>query len=77
MTKLYCSDLCMKITTEAVQILGANGLSRAYPVERLMRDAKAFQIYDGTSQIQKWLIGRQLQKSGLPYGPLEPAIGGA
>jgi alkylation response protein AidB-like acyl-CoA dehydrogenase len=77
MTKLFCSDLCMKITTEAVQVLGANGLSRAYPVERLMRDAKAFQIYDGTSQIQKWLIGRQLQKSGLPYGPLEPGTGEA
>jgi alkylation response protein AidB-like acyl-CoA dehydrogenase len=75
MTKLLCSDLSMKITTEAVQVLGANGLSRAYPVERLMRDAKAFQIYDGTSQIQKWLIGRQLQKSGLPYGPLEPETG--
>ena len=75
MTKLFCSDLCMKITTEAVQVLGANGLSRAYPVERLMRDAKAFQIYDGTSQIQKWLIGRQLQKSGLPYGPLAPETG--
>jgi len=74
MTKLLCSDLCMKVTTEAVQIFGANGLSRSYPVERLMRDAKAFQIYDGTSQIQKWLIGRQLQKSGLPYGPLDPSV---
>ena len=67
MTKLLCSDLCMKITTEAVQVFGANGLSRNYPVERLMRDAKAFQIFDGTSQIQKWLIARQLQKDGLPY----------
>jgi alkylation response protein AidB-like acyl-CoA dehydrogenase len=75
MTKLLCSELCMKITTEAVQVLGANGLSNSYPVERLMRDAKAFQIYDGTSQIQKWLIGRQLQKSGLPYGPLAPRVG--
>lgn len=75
MTKLLCSDLCMKVTTEAVQVLGANGLSNSYPLERLMRDAKAFQIYDGTSQIQKWLIGRQLQKSGLPFGPLAPHLG--
>jgi alkylation response protein AidB-like acyl-CoA dehydrogenase len=67
MTKLMCTDLCMKITTEAVQVFGANGLSRHYPVERLMRDAKAFQIFDGTSQIQKWLIARQLQKQGLPF----------
>ena len=73
MTKLLCSDLCMRITTEAVQIFGAAGLSAAGPVERLMRDAKAFQIYDGTSQIQKSVIGRQLQKSGLPFGHLDPA----
>ena len=73
MTKLLCSDLCMRITTEAVQVFGASGLSAAGPVERLMRDAKAFQIYDGTSQIQKSVIGRQLQKSGLPFGHLDPA----
>ncbi len=73
MTKLLCSDLCMRITTEAVQIFGAAGLSAAGPVERLMRDAKALQIYDGTSQIQKSVIGRQLQKSGLPFGYLDPA----
>lgn len=73
MTKLLCSELCMRVTTEAVQVLGANGLSRAYPVERLMRDAKAFEIYDGTSQIQKGVIGRQLQKNGLPFDDLSPA----
>ena len=67
MAKLLSADLCMKITTEAVQVFGANGLSRHYPVERLMRDAKAFQIFDGTSQIQKWLIARQIQKQGLPF----------
>jgi alkylation response protein AidB-like acyl-CoA dehydrogenase len=48
------------------------GLSRAGPVERLMRDAEAFQIYDGASQIQKSVIGRQLQKSGLPFDYLDP-----
>ena len=72
MAKLFAADLCMKITTEAVQVFGANGLSRNYPVERLMRDAKAFQIFDGTSQIQKWLIARQLQKDGLPFAPANP-----
>ncbi|MFO1058120.1 MAG: acyl-CoA dehydrogenase family protein [Dongiaceae bacterium] len=71
MTKLVCSDLCMKITTDAVQVLGANGLSRAYEVERLMRDAKAFQIFDGTSQIQRSMIGRYLDREGLPFGYLE------
>jgi alkylation response protein AidB-like acyl-CoA dehydrogenase len=71
MAKLYCSDLCMKITVDAVQVLGANGLSRPYEVERLMRDAKAFQIFDGTSQIQRSMIGRYLDKRGLPFGYLE------
>ena len=61
----------VRITTEAVQVFGAAGLSCAGPVERLMRDAKAFQIYDGTSQIQKSVIGRQLQKSGLPFDYLD------
>jgi alkylation response protein AidB-like acyl-CoA dehydrogenase len=70
MTKLICSDLSMKITTEAVQVMGAAGLSTAYPVERFMRDAKAFQIYDGTSQIQKSIIGRQIAKDGLPFDHL-------
>ena len=74
MSKLMCSDLCMKVTTEAIQVMGAYGLSRANPVERLMRDAKAFQIYDGTSQIQKSVIGRQLQRNGIPFGYLGPAV---
>lgn len=67
MTKMLCANVCMRITTEAVQVFGANGLSREYPVERLMRDAKAFQIYDGTTQIQQSIIGRDLQKSGIPF----------
>jgi acyl-CoA dehydrogenase len=72
MTKMLCANVCMKITTEAVQVFGAAGLSRSFPVERLMRDAKAFQIYDGTTQIQKSIIGRDLQKSGVPFGFLLP-----
>jgi alkylation response protein AidB-like acyl-CoA dehydrogenase len=74
MTKLRCAEVCMKVTTEAVQVLGANGLSKAYPVERLMRDAKAFEIYDGTSQIQKSVIGRYLQKNGVPFDHLNAAV---
>lgn len=68
MAKLLCTDLCMAIATDAVQVFGAAGLSRNGPVERLMRDAKAFQIYDGTSQIQAMMIGRHLDRHGLPFG---------
>ncbi|MFO0996639.1 MAG: acyl-CoA dehydrogenase family protein [Alphaproteobacteria bacterium] len=66
--KMVSTDAAMMITTEAIQVLGANGLSKAYPVERLMRDCKAFQIFDGTNQIQQMLIGRYLEKHGLPFG---------
>jgi len=50
--KLFGSDACMKITTDAVQIFGGYGYMKEYPVEKLMRDAKLLQIYEGTSQIQ-------------------------
>jgi len=50
----------MKVTTDAVQILGGYGYVKEYPVERMMRDAKITQIYEGTSQIQKVLIGSLL-----------------
>ncbi len=66
MTKAYCTDLAMRVTTEAVQVCGASGLTRSLPLERYMRDAKAFQIFDGTSQIQKSIIGRYLAKGGIP-----------
>ena len=71
MAKLVCTDAAMKAATDAVQVLGATGLSRAYPAERILRDVKAFQIFDGTNQIQKLLIGRYLRKAGLPIGPAE------
>ena len=57
----------MRIAVDAVQVLGGYGLSRAYPVERVMRDVKALEIFDGTNQIQKMLIGRYLQKEGMPF----------
>ena len=66
LAKLVSTDTAMRATTEAVQVFGATGLSRAQPLERMMRDVKAFQIFDGTNQIQKMLIGRHLQRYGSP-----------
>ena len=58
--KAFCADMCMKVTTDAVQVFGGYGYSKEYPVEKLMRDAKIFQIYEGTSQIQRLIIGKEL-----------------
>src|SRR5207244_1971975 len=58
--KLFCADAAMRVTTDAVQIFGGYGYSREDPVEKLMRDAKVIQIYEGTSQIQRLIIARQL-----------------
>jgi len=58
--KAFASDVAMKVATDAVQVFGGYGYSNEYPVEKLMRDAKIFQIYEGTSQIQRLIIGRQL-----------------
>src|SRR5271170_340670 len=60
--KLYSADACMKITTDAVQIFGGYGYMNDYPVQKLMRDAKLLQIYEGTSQIQRMVIARDLLK---------------
>src|SRR5690606_24561003 len=57
MAKMYATDVAMRVTTDAVQLLGGYGIMRDYPVERMMRDAKIFQIYEGTNQIQKMVIG--------------------
>jgi len=59
MAKYHASEVAMKTTTDAVQIFGGNGFNTEYPVEKLMRDAKIFQIYEGTSQIQKMIISRE------------------
>lgn len=56
MAKLYASDIAMEVTTDAVQIFGGYGYSREYPVERLMRNAKITQIYEGTNQVQRMVI---------------------
>ena len=60
MAKAFCADMCMKVTTDAVQVFGGYGYSQEYPVEKLMRDSKIFQIYEGTSQIQRLIISREL-----------------
>ncbi|MEA2645884.1 MAG: hypothetical protein QOE92_967 [Chloroflexota bacterium] len=62
MAKLFASDTAMKVTTDAVQILGGYGYIKEYPVERMMRDAKITQIYEGTNQIQRVVIARHLLK---------------
>ena len=58
--KLYCSDVAMRVTTDAVQLHGGYGYITEYPVERLMREAKGLQIVEGTNQIQRFVIGRKL-----------------
>ena len=58
--KRFAADICMEVTTDAVQIFGGYGYMKEYPVEKLMRDAKLYQIYEGTSQIQRLVIAREL-----------------
>lgn len=60
--KLFASDLAVKVATDALQIHGAYGYSKDYPIERIYRDAKVYQIWEGTSQIQRMVIGRDLLK---------------
>ena len=63
MAKLYCSDVAMEVTIEAVQILGGYGYMKEYPVERMMRDAKITQIYEGTNEIQRLVIAREMVRA--------------
>jgi acyl-CoA dehydrogenase len=60
MAKAFCADMAMKVTTDAVQVFGGYGYSKEYPVEKLMRDAKIFQIYEGTSQIQRLIMSKEI-----------------
>jgi alkylation response protein AidB-like acyl-CoA dehydrogenase len=62
--KCFASDVAMEITTDAVQLLGGYGYSREYPVERMMRDAKITQIYEGTNQVQRIVMARHLLGRG-------------
>ena len=60
--KLVATDNAMKVTTDAVQVLGGYGYTRDFPVERYMREAKVMQIFEGTNQIQRMVISRSLAK---------------
>lgn len=62
MAKVFPADVAMKVSTEAVQILGGYGYMKDYPVEKMMRDAKILQIYEGTNEIQRNIIGQELNK---------------
>jgi len=62
MAKCFCSDAAMKTTTDMVQVLGGYGYTKDYPLERMFRDAKLTQIFEGTNQIQRLVIGRELIK---------------
>ncbi len=62
MSKLFATDVAMKVTTDAVQVMGGSGYMKEYPVEKMMRDAKILQIYEGTNQIQRNVIGQALIK---------------
>ena len=67
MAKLKCGDVAMAVTTEAVQILGGYGYIKEYPVERFMRDAKITQIYEGTPEIQRLVIAREMLKESRAF----------
>ena len=58
--KCFATDVAMRVTTDAVQVFGGNGYTKDYPVEKLMRDAKLMQIYEGTNQVQRLVIAREL-----------------
>jgi alkylation response protein AidB-like acyl-CoA dehydrogenase len=60
--KLVATDMAMRVTTDAVQVLGGYGYTRDFPVERYMREAKVMQIFEGTNQIQRLVISRQLAR---------------
>ena len=64
--KVFASDAGMKVCSEAVQILGGYGYSREYPVEKRFRDAKIYQIFEGTNEIQKMVISKDITKELLP-----------
>ena len=64
--KVFASDAGMKVCSEAVQILGGYGYSKEYPVEKRFRDAKIYQIFEGTNEIQKMVISKDITKEMLP-----------
>ncbi len=74
--KLVATDAAMKVTTDAVQVLGGYGYTKDFPVERFMREAKVTQIFEGTNQIQRLVISRSLTKDGAGRLHTDPTTGG-
>ncbi len=74
MAKMVASDTAMRVTTEAVQLLGGNGYLKDFPAERMMRDAKVLQIYEGANEIQKLVIARQMMKQAGGRDPIWPEV---
>jgi len=70
--KLFASDVAMRATTEAVQVPGGNGYLKDFPAERMMRDAKVLQIYEGANEIQALVIARQMLKEADAREPIWP-----
>jgi alkylation response protein AidB-like acyl-CoA dehydrogenase len=73
MAKAFAADVAMRVTTDAVQVLGGYGYMRDYPVEKWMRDAKIMQIYEGTAQIQRQIVARFLTANGRATRERSPA----
>ena len=74
MCKLFATDMAMKVTTDAVQLFGGYGYCKDYPIEKYMRDAKITQIYEGTNQIQRMVIARNLIKEAKHFSYLNDYI---
>jgi alkylation response protein AidB-like acyl-CoA dehydrogenase len=72
MAKMKASDAAMRVTTEAVQVLGGNGYLKDFPAERMMRDAKVLQIYEGANEIQRMVIARAMAKQAAEREPMWP-----
>ena len=71
MAKLFATDAAMRVTTDAVQVFGGYGFMRDYPIEKFMRDAKITQIYEGTNQVQRLVVARNLMKEASGLADLE------
>ena len=79
MAKLFASDVAMRVTTDAVQVLGGNGYLKDFPAERMMRDAKVLQIYEGANEIQRMVVARQMARQAegrLGDGSVDLAVEG-
>ncbi|MHC4820153.1 MAG: acyl-CoA dehydrogenase family protein, partial [Planctomycetota bacterium] len=74
MCKVFATDVAMQVTTDAVQVFGGYGYMKDYPVEKYMRDAKITQIYEGTNQVQRLVIARNLIKEASKYASLKDYI---